>query len=354
MLIASLTRRLGGPPQEFPPEWANAEYRFGEVRPDDAASRAAWLAAVRRDSAALDSVFRRLADDESREVMLECLHYNIAGWSSVLRSRNTPAYREAVLQLSGPESQFPRLERAALVSQGRSLHWHALLRHDMVLLTTPGFYINVLLNSQYTLSRPGVRVAVEDGDVVLDCGACFGDTSLLFAARAGAAGAVYAIEFVPENRVVLQHNLDANPTLGARVSVWEAPIGRTDGIRVSIVGSGPGTRTTDALKGGGRVFASRSIDSWCIDEHALPRVDYIKMDIEGAEFDALLGARRLIQRDAPKLAISVYHRVDDFYRIPAAILSIDPTYRFWMDHHTVHGEETVLYGLSTRREYHSP
>lgn len=72
-------------------------------------------------------------------------------------------------------------------------------------------------------------------------------------------------------------------------------------------------------------------------------VGFIKMDIEGAEYEALKGARDTIQRDRPFLAISVYHRRGDMIAIMDYLLSIVPEYRFWLRHHSSTTCDTVLY-----------
>lgn len=60
----------------------------------------------------------------------------------------------------------------------------------------------------------------------------------------------------------------------------------------------------------------------------LERVDFIKMDIEGAEVDALLGAEETIKRFKPKLAICTYHRPTDPIEIRKILLNYNPNYRF--------------------------
>ena len=77
----------------------------------------------------------------------------------------------------------------------------------------------------------------------------------------------------------------------------------------------------------------------------LDRVDFLKMDIEGAEGGALLGAQDTIRRFRPKLAISAYHRVGDLYVLPRLIRKLLPDYRLHLDHHTIHGEETLIYAV---------
>lgn len=72
-------------------------------------------------------------------------------------------------------------------------------------------------------------------------------------------------------------------------------------------------------------------------------VGFIKMDIEGAELEALKGAKDTIQRDRPFLAICVYHRRGDMITIMDYLLNIVPEYRFWLRHHSATTCETVLY-----------
>ncbi len=72
---------------------------------------------------------------------------------------------------------------------------------------------------------------------------------------------------------------------------------------------------------------------------------FIKMDIEGAEREALLGAAEVIKARKPKLAICAYHKTEDVYELPQAILSIRGDYRFALRQYE-HGDyETVLYAV---------
>jgi hypothetical protein len=56
-------------------------------------------------------------------------------------------------------------------------------------------------------------------------------------------------------------------------------------------------------------------------DDALPafRPNFIKMDVEGAEYDALWGARRLIAEHRPGLAISLYHRAEHLWQLPLLV-----------------------------------
>ena len=73
------------------------------------------------------------------------------------------------------------------------------------------------------------------------------------------------------------------------------------------------------------------------------RVDYLKLDVEGHEMEALAGAEALIRRHRPTLAIAGYHRRDDLWRIPAWIASLDLDYRLRFRIHAHNSFDAVFY-----------
>uniref|UniRef100_N2B629 FkbM family methyltransferase n=1 Tax=Eubacterium plexicaudatum ASF492 TaxID=1235802 RepID=N2B629_9FIRM len=76
------------------------------------------------------------------------------------------------------------------------------------------------------------------------------------------------------------------------------------------------------------------------------KVDMIKMDIEGAEMRALGGAVNTIKRDMPLLAISIYHCVEDYYRIMQFIMKIQGRgYKYYIRQHAMIYGETILYAI---------
>lgn len=75
------------------------------------------------------------------------------------------------------------------------------------------------------------------------------------------------------------------------------------------------------------------------------KVTFIKMDVEGAELEALKGARKTIMKYHPRLAISVYHKPEDIWEIPAYILSLSGDYRLYIRHYQLSKYETILYAL---------
>lgn len=80
-----------------------------------------------------------------------------------------------------------------------------------------------------------------------------------------------------------------------------------------------------------------------IDNLISQKVDYIKMDIEGAEQDALLGAKETIKKYHPILAVCIYHKAEDWYRVPHIVLDIREDYDIYIRHYMEGIYETVMY-----------
>lgn len=79
-------------------------------------------------------------------------------------------------------------------------------------------------------------------------------------------------------------------------------------------------------------------------------ISFLKMDIEGAEKKALLGAKEIIKRDKPVLAICIYHKPEDFFEIPFEIEDIiSNEYKFYVRQYRYGQSETVLYGMPESR-----
>lgn len=80
-----------------------------------------------------------------------------------------------------------------------------------------------------------------------------------------------------------------------------------------------------------------------IDDIVKDNVTFIKMDIEGMEESALIGAQETIRNNKPKLAICVYHKRDDIFKITKQILSYRQDYRIYMRHYGWQCDDTVMY-----------
>lgn len=83
-------------------------------------------------------------------------------------------------------------------------------------------------------------------------------------------------------------------------------------------------------------------------DHALPnfRPTFIKMNIEGSELKALEGAKMLLTKFKPDLAISAYHSPDDIWNIPLYLRSLKIGYKFYLRNYSSFVTETVLYATT--------
>ncbi|MGB2091997.1 MAG: FkbM family methyltransferase [Akkermansiaceae bacterium] len=203
-------------------------------------------------------------------------------------------------------------------------------------------YTNYVLE-QYKCKTPSHSIEVDSGDVVLDCGGCYGDTALYFAHKSSDKGSVYSFEFVPSNLEIWERNTKMNPKLAERIHLVKAPLWSESGQPLYIEGKGPASKVVaepeskDALE-----VRTISIDDM-VSEQNLSKVSFIKMDIEGAELQALKGAANTLRQYRPKLAICVYHDLEDFWTIPQYLEELDLGYRFYLRHFTIFQGETVLF-----------
>jgi FkbM family methyltransferase len=155
---------------------------------------------------------------------------------------------------------------------------------------------------------------------------------------------VYSFEFIDSNIQIFNRNLDLNPDLRSRVELVRHPMWSRSGVPMLVTDRGPASNVRLLDEGSeeeGTVQTVTIDDLWIRSQ--LSRVDFIKMDIEGAELEALKGAEQTIRRFRPKLAICLYHRPEDFVTIPRFLDQTLPEYRFAIGHFTIHAEETVLY-----------
>ncbi|MGE4440334.1 MAG: FkbM family methyltransferase [Desulfomicrobium sp.] len=205
-----------------------------------------------------------------------------------------------------------------------------------------GNIISSFLKKQYRLSRNHFTVIPNVGDIVLDCGGCFGDTAISFACDVTKNGKVYVFEPLPSYINIIKHNIIQNK-MSDQIKICPYAVGKkTDNINTTLneedIELSPGFTTIEKMY---RV-PTISIDDF-VEKEQIERINFIKMDIEGSELDALNGAQKTITEHKPKLAISLYHKIEDFIKIPHYISQKHPGYCFYLDHYTIHEEETVLY-----------
>ena len=72
-------------------------------------------------------------------------------------------------------------------------------------------------------------------------------------------------------------------------------------------------------------------------------VSFVKMDVEGAEMDVLCGMKETILKHKPKLAVCIYHKHEDIFKIASYLLELVPEYKFYIRHYNSNETEAVLF-----------
>lgn len=290
----------------------------------------------------LEWLYANLADEESRQTLVDVIAYRALGHRKIKLAINTQDYwlvREKAFALPR-EGEEIDLGFLGWKLQKVSLEPFA---YPIKAFATKGANVTTFVHQQYRCATPDGAIECQAGDHVIDAGACYGDTALYFSHLAGEFGRVASFEFLPQNLSVLKKNLDLNPTFAKTIQVYQNPVWVESGKELYISGYGPGTRVTkEEITPNSTSVSTLKIDD-VVGTPKFPKVDFIKMDIEGAELQALRGAEKSIRQFKPKLAITVYHSLEDFWEIPKWIAQLGLGYQFYLRHFTIHQEETVLF-----------
>lgn len=186
--------------------------------------------------------------------------------------------------------------------------------------------LGYLLADHSLLSKAGAELVVKPGDVVLDCGGHVG----VFTHTALALGAakVVAAEPDPVNAECYRRNFAKEIAEGKVVlvekGVWDKP-GKMK-LQRGKQNSGSSSLVLD--EGGSTVEVELTTVDAMLAELGVPCVSYVKLDIEGAEREALAGAAKTLERCKPRLMIDAYHLDDDPVVLPRLLRKANPAYQF--------------------------
>ncbi|MBT0666521.1 FkbM family methyltransferase [Geobacter pelophilus] len=163
-------------------------------------------------------------------------------------------------------------------------------------------------------------VAAVGGDTVLDIGAFKGDTAIYFADLVGSSGRVFSFEPVQANFTDLVLNVRQNGLDDIVVPVNKG-CGRSPGrLRIATAPQGSPWAFLSEERGVEDIDVT-TVDEFVAAEH-LERVDFIKLDVEGVELDAIIGAKKTIETFRPKMAVSLYHNLVDLTELPLMLHSM--------------------------------
>ena len=172
----------------------------------------------------------------------------------------------------------------------------------------------------------------------MDCGAFNGDTVEKFIDWSGGNySKIFAIEADPVNFVALEKFISEKNyknVVPVNCGAWNE--------KTTLYFSDTNNQSSAVSTDGKIKIAADTIDNITGGE----KINFIKMDIEGAELAALQGAAETIKNFNPTLAICAYHKAEDLITLPQFIRSLNPDYKFYLRKHTlVMDTEMVLYAI---------
>jgi FkbM family methyltransferase len=215
--------------------------------------------------------------------------------------------------------------------ESQQIFWRTLifrLGFDLEVLRPPESVVHQYADPQLPRWREPLRL--------VDGGAYNGDTVQTLSEHGCKFAAIYAFEPDSENFNSLKAN--AASMRETQISLWPCGVGAsTCKLRFS-----EGESTSSKLSESG----SSIIPVVALDDvlHGQP-VNLIKLDIEGAELDALQGAHGLIEKYRPGLAVCLYHYPDHLWTIPSWVADLKLDYRLYCRTYAHNTFETVLYAI---------
>lgn len=198
------------------------------------------------------------------------------------------------------------------------------------------------INSFEQLKEPGEYFShglfeVTENECFVDAGAYNGDTILEFLEHTdGKYEQIYAFELDRDNYQIMCKQIE--PLQDDRIRTFCAGVYSKNG-EFGCAGSTNGVYISDNVAWTNNVSKVVALD----EELGNKRITFIKMDIEGSELEALKGTKRIIETQKPKIAMSVYHKLEDIWELPLFIKEIDDNYKIYMRHHSYYVWDTDMY-----------
>jgi FkbM family methyltransferase len=291
----------------------------------------------------LEYLYQQLGEHDKR-LLIDIIAYRILGFQKVKLPRNNEEYLKALETVKELKDTSDTIDPHFLHIVLEKFNLKPIGYDIELYFSDVGIAIDFIIE-QYAYRKGRDRIVfAEKDDIVLDIGGCWGDTALYFASKVGEDGKVYSFEFIPENIKIFQRNMSLNPCLKKRINLVQNPVSNIFGHKVYYLDNGPGSFISNKPLEGSNSGESEtiSIDDFVM-RNNISKIDFIKMDIEGAEIFALEGAINTIRRFKPKLAIAIYHSMNDFVDIPKWIMDLNLGYNYYLGHYTIHAEETVFF-----------
>lgn len=180
-------------------------------------------------------------------------------------------------------------------------------------------------------------------DTFLDCGAFDGDTIRILLAHQPEWAAIHAIEAAPVSFARMEEYVTTlERGMQERIHLYPCAVGAEQG---TIRFENSGTAASTIAASGGTEVTLSTMDNL----FASSSLSIVKMDIEGAEADALIGGREIIRRDNPILFICAYHKQGDIWDLPLLMRELCPDSKLYLRTHGGDAIQTVAYAVPPGR-----
>ncbi len=285
----------------------------------------------------LKFVFDNLGDEYSKEIYLHVICYHLFEETKIRMPIHYDQYISDLQRYDYLIYDDTKID----VPQGTLYKWDLKpLGYNLKMIygNKLGFHIQ-FIREQYKYRWNDF---VDAGDVIIDGGACYGDTALYYADKAKGDCKVYAFEFMEENLEIFNQNLDLNPQYKDCIEIVKRPLHSNSDKTLYAIYDASRSYIQEQKIDGAVELQSISIDDF-VEQNHLEKVDLIKLDVEGCEMDVLNGAEKTIRKFKPKLELCLYHKTSDLWEIPTFVKELVPEYNLWVNHNTLCTAETVLF-----------
>ena len=164
----------------------------------------------------------------------------------------------------------------------------------------------------------------ENYKTYVDLGAYNGDTVKKYTALCPNINEIYAFE--PDKRNFKKLSLYCEELNGAQTTLFNCAAYSADTV---LEFAASGNRNSSAASQGSFQHKTVEIEAKALDS-VCKSADFIKYDVEGMEYDALLGCRELIINCQPDLLVSMYHKSEDLYSLPLLVNELSPSYKLYL------------------------
>lgn len=304
-----------------------------------------YMLHIVKNTALYQNVYEKFVSDKREKYIVSAGQWGMIvadlfwefGFSGIIDNYKKGSYRDLPIMTLAEFLELKSDASVYIASTSYHKEFVEMLSHAGIdkerIVDVTGMMLSVYHRQQY-FDLPVLRECREAHEIFVDGGCYDAANSRMFAEWAnGCRKEVYAFEPDADNRKNCREVLEQTDQLSFCLlpkGLWS----REDVLKFS-ANANEGSRFAED--------GTVQVPVTSIDQAIDQKVTFIKMDIEGSEIKALEGAKNTISKYKPNLAICIYHKTDDLWKIPDLIHKMVPEYQLYIRHHSCIFYDTVLY-----------